>query len=209
MPGRVRVPVTDIMGATSSGLKFSSPFGPGPGGEGFVKQAYIDANAIELLAANVKSFKDPLEQSLREVVVPSIRKNFESQGRPRWMPLSKETLISRGWREFGVVRRKHLSTKAPMSKSGFRILDRTGRLKGAATQLNMWEVKDNQLTFRVNFFSGKVPYGVFHQLGTDNMYMREFIVLGGGDRDETDIQIIFDQWLIKRIEKYWGEVVGR
>lgn len=198
------VPISRIMGATSA-MVFGPPFGPGEMGIGYVKQAMVDAAAVDRLEQNIKSFKVPLEESLREVVQPSIVKNFAAQGRPRWMPLSEATLRSRGWTPMGTVRRKHLSMSAPMSKGGFKILDRTGRLKRAATQLNMWEVTETELKFRVTFFSGKVPYGPFHQLGTDKMYARQFITLGAPN-DEDKIRLIFDQWLIKRIEKYWGSV---
>lgn len=176
-----------------NGMQIGNPFSFGA--NGFVRQAYIDATDIDKLSSSVKSFREPLTLTLNAVVQPAIVSNFANQGRPRWTPLAAATLDSRNPRK---TTKKNAKTKS----SGNRILDRTGRLKNIATQKNLWEIKDDQLTFRVNFFTQKVTYGAFHQLGTRNMPARPFISMT--EKDEDDVEDIFELWLQTRMEKYWG-----
>lgn len=181
-----------ISGA-GNGMQIGNPFSFGA--SGFVRQAYIDATDIDKLSSSVKSFREPLTLSLNAVVQPAIVSNFADQGRPRWKPLSAATLASRNPLR---TTKKNVKTKS----SGNRILDRTGRLKNIATQKNLWEIKDDQLTFRINFFTQKVVYGAFHQMGTKNMVARPFISMT--EKDEDDVEDIFELWLQTRMEKYWG-----
>jgi phage gpG-like protein len=178
-----------------NGMQIGNPFGFAAGE--FVKQAYIDATNIDKLSTSVKSFREPLTLSLNSVVQPAIVANFAAQGRPRWQPLAASTLISRN-----PLRTTRKNSKA--RSSGNKILDRTGRLKNIATQKNLWEIRDDQLTFRVVFFTQKVTYGAFHQLGTRNMPARPFISIT--EPEENRIEDIFELWLQNRIRKYWGGV---
>src|SRR6266536_4889488 len=43
----------------------------------------------------MRNLRAPLEQSVRRVVIPSIQENFFEGGRPKWDPLSDETLQRR------------------------------------------------------------------------------------------------------------------
>jgi len=176
-------------------------------GEEFRRRAYLDARDIDKLHASIKSFREPLEQSLDKVVIPAIIKNFAAQGRPPWVALKDSTLQRRSWRPTTRSKTGKISTSIPVAGGSFRILDSTGRLRKAATQKNMWDIKDDQLTFRSTFFSGKVPYGVFHQLGTRNMVARVFISLRFDEEEK--IQDIFGDWLLSRINKYWTMEVFR
>lgn len=172
-------------------------------GEEFRRQAYIDARDIDKLHDKIKSFKEPLQMALDKVVVPAIIKNFAAQGRPPWVALKDSTVKRRSWRRTTASKGRYaISTSIPVGMGQFRILDQTGRLKKAATQKNMWDIKDDQLTFRSTFFAGKVPYGVFHQLGTRHMVARVFISLRYDEEEK--IQDIFSDWLLSRLNKYWG-----
>lgn len=176
--------------------------------EGFKRRAYIDARDIDKLHDNIKSFREPLQMSLDQVVVPAIIKNFAAQGRPPWVALKDSTIQRRSWRPTTASKGRHaISTSVPVGGGHFRILDNTGRLKKAATQKNMWDIKEDQLTFRSTFFSGKVPYGAFHQLGTRNMVERVFISLRYDEEEK--IQDVFSDWLLSRINKYWTMEVFR
>jgi phage gpG-like protein len=56
----------------------------------------IAAGRIAKLGLSLHSFKDPLEKAVREVVIPSIQKNFEAGGRPEpWEDLAEYTIQRR------------------------------------------------------------------------------------------------------------------
>lgn len=123
----------------------------------FVKGCFIYAGDIDRLGMSFKSFKEPLRISLNEVIVPAIQKNFESQGRPSWKALKKSTIKDRLYKGY---------PRGP-------ILERSGRLKKAATRKNIWEITSltvggpgDTLRIRTNYFDQLVPYGKYHQLGT-------------------------------------------
>lgn len=170
-----------------AGLGIPSVFGSST--EAFVRQAYIDARDIERLAASVRTFRVPLERSLNQVVIPAIQKNFDAEGRPKWAPLSAETLLTRKTDKKTVGRQ-------------VKILDRTGFLKRVATQKNLWDVKDDQLLLRSVYFSQRVKYSSFHQTGTRNMPQRVFMSLAGDDVEK--VEEVFDEWLGERIRHFWG-----
>jgi phage gpG-like protein len=118
----------------------------------------VFAGDIDRLGMSFRTFKDPMEKTLDLVVIPSIIKNFQAQGRPRWAPLSLSTIKNR-------------------LDSGFStgpILHRTGRLRREATRKNIWQLTSSEfslggydtLKLRTIFFDGKVPYARFNQLGT-------------------------------------------
>jgi len=115
----------------------------------FVRGAYLYAGMIDKLSMQFKSFKDPLTKSLNMVIIPSIIKNFEAEGRPKWRPLAKSTIASRYALGF---------PRGP-------ILERTGRLKREATRKNIWEINLDILKLRTVYFDQKVPYAQFHQMG--------------------------------------------
>lgn len=124
----------------------------------FVQGTAVYAGNIDKLGMSFSSFKEPLRESLNEVIIPSIRKNFISQGRPAWKKLKQSTVQSRLRQGF---------SRGP-------ILDRTGRLKREATRKNIWEIKplpgggsagSDFLRLRTIYFDQKVPYAVFHQIG--------------------------------------------
>lgn len=115
----------------------------------FGSGAIVTARRIDTLSAGFKSFQKPLMTALRTVIVPSIKRNFEAQGRPPWKALTRKTIYNR------------LMEGYPRGP----ILDKSGRLKREAVKLNNWEYRNNELAFRGLYFTQKVPYASFHQFG--------------------------------------------
>lgn len=196
----------------------------------FVRGAYIYASDIDKLDTALKSWREPLEQARNHVIIPSIFKNFESEGRPRWAPLQKKTIQDR-------------------LRLGFQrgpILTRTYRLRKAAVQKNIWEVVStpgsnttDMLRMRTEYFDQLVPYGQFHQLGArlpevrNIRSLRGFISQSGSSSefrettrqelfpttggklparpfiqlttaDEVEIYGVFFNYLSRQVDKHWG-----
>lgn len=104
----------------------------------------IAAARIKRLGLDIRSFKEPLTSAIKTVVIPSIRKNFDVGGRPAWEPLSEYTIKVR-------------------KGSAWPILQRTGALRKAATQFNIWTVSTTSAAIRS--LPQKVWYGYVHQAG--------------------------------------------
>lgn len=153
----------------------------------FVRGAAISAQAIDKLALGFKSFKEPLEDSLDKVVIPSIKRNFQAQGRPQWKKLTKKTIYNRLMEGYPPV----------------PILQKVGRLKNNATQKQIWEIKNDMLRLRTVYFDQKVPYAHFHQIGTIYMPARPFIRIASDE--EAEIYGIFMAFMVKQVDKHWGE----
>lgn len=178
------------------------------------------AKDIEILGLNLRSFKEPLERSVREVMIPSITRNFDEEGRPAWEPLSESTVNIRG-------------TSGP-------ILNRTGALKEAATSFSIWSIGETSATIRG--LPSNVWYGAIHQQGLGGfgkhisaaqrklghgasaiaVIQEAFKILGDKkgkhqkvaipqrrfimyQEDDIDaIQLIFYEWLVEQTVK-WGK----
>lgn len=85
----------------------------------------IAAARIGKLGVDIRSFREPLKRSIQQVVIPSIRKNFEAGGRPEsWERLSDFTLLRREKEGVG----------------GDSPLVRTGKLKKVMSYYNIWTV---------------------------------------------------------------------
>ena len=103
---------------------------------------------IEKLNLDIRSFRVPLERSIREVMVPSIRRNFDAGGRPAWEPLAD-----------GTIRAREL-----LGFSSDNPLVRTGSLRRVASQINIWHVTIESAV--IDDLPDKVFYGKIHQAGT-------------------------------------------
>lgn len=103
----------------------------------------IVARDMDRLALDIENLKVPMTRSIQRVVIPSVRTNFAVGGRPHWEPLAPDTVKLRG-------------TSGP-------ILFRSGRLRDAATSLQIWDIGKTSATIR------ELPqdawYGVVHQSG--------------------------------------------
>lgn len=109
----------------------------------------IVAKDVMMLALSLESMKEPLERSIREVMIPSFRRNFAVSGRPKWPPLAPFTLEVKGL--LGVA------------GGGAKPLIRTGALRRAVGMVSIWDIGKTSATVR------KLPeavwYGAIHQEG--------------------------------------------
>jgi phage gpG-like protein len=101
------------------------------------------AKDIDKLGLSIQSFKEPLTRSVKQVIIPSIRKNFDVGGRPPWEKLAEYTIEVRG--------------------SSIPILVRTGKLRRGASQFNIWTI--NQQSATIKKLPDAVWYGAIHQAG--------------------------------------------
>lgn len=146
--------LSDIKFAIFGGLKFQRvmyagwSFYPAPG---------IVARDIDRLGLEFQNFKVPLTQAIRQVMMPSIRKNFEVGGRPDWDPLADYTVQVRG-------------TSTP-------ILVRSGNLARVASSFPIWTIGDTSAS--IQSLPSNVWYGNIHQAGYGNMLSIARRELGG------------------------------
>ena len=114
-----------------------------------------DMRALGRDLASKRKLRKPFERIRDEVMIPSIRKNFEVGGRPRWEPLSLATFQSGG---FG-GREAFIQSGAT---GGRTPLDKTGQMKRAATAKARFTIRQNEMTY------GKWPekrwFGPVHNL---------------------------------------------
>jgi phage gpG-like protein len=103
----------------------------------------ISARKLDKLGLDIRSFREPLRRSVKEVMIPSIRMNFDSGGRPPWEGLAGKTIYRKGG-----------STK---------ILVTTGALQRVATQLNIWTIDSEKAL--ISNLPQSVWYGKVHQAG--------------------------------------------
>lgn len=101
------------------------------------------ARDVNRLGLDIRSFKEPLSRSIKQVMIPSIRQNFKAGGRPDWEALSEATIKLRG--------------------EAWPILDRTGRLRKGATRFNIWTITETAAT--VKSLPQSIWYGAIHQEG--------------------------------------------
>lgn len=180
------------------------------------------ARDLDRLGVDIRSFKEPLTRAVVQVMIPSFKLNFESEGRPAWEPLAPYTVERRKGREHP-------------------ILFRSGKLKKVATSRAIWDI--STVGAVISKLPGSVWYGTIHQAGLGGFSQhleaarkklgpearpREVIMeaydnyddAGGGrrgnaaiparpfimfqDEDEYAVQEVFFDWLEERVDKHWG-----
>ena len=179
-------------------------FGAGStAGMGMNMTAEVDFNPSIFLiqkglreATSSKHIGKPLWQAINDVMIPSLKKNFDQQGRPRqWKPLRVRTNIMR--------RRAGYAASGP-------ILDRTGTLKSAALAKARWSVDPIKGQALYGKFPPRAWYANIHQGGfvgflggafggTQPIPPRPFAVVQEQDLD--DMVAIFRGWLSDNFEK--------
>lgn len=160
----------------------------------FTPTVGILAKDVQKLGLDIRSFRDPLSRSVKRVLIPSIRKNFEAQGRPAWEPLSEVTVKLRG-------------ASGP-------ILNRSGRLKRKATQFNIWTITREAASLQS--LPADVWYGAVHQAGHGGFTGSLGSVVGSGaarvriparpfvmfqNEDGNAVREVFAQWLTERLAR--------
>lgn len=146
----------------------------------FVPSPAVIAASLVSVAHGIESAKEPLQRAVREVLIPSIQKNFASGGRPAWQPLADYTVTVRG--------------------SARPILVRSGRLQRTMGQERIWSITDRHAV--IQSLPSSVWYGTLHQAGSKaNVIIpaRPFALIQPEDQEK--IEQIFDEWL--------GEVAQR
>jgi phage gpG-like protein len=103
----------------------------------------IVAKQIDLFGADIRSMREPLQRSIKEVMIPSFAANFAAGGRPTWDDLSPATVARRG--------------------SARPILIQSGALAKVMSQQNIWSVGPTTAT--IKSLPQKVWYGNVHQGG--------------------------------------------
>lgn len=144
----------------------------------FYRDTQILAADLDRFVLHIKSFREPLNRAIREVMIPSIKKNFDSEGRPAWRQLSYTTVSAR--------------------RSAHPILQVTRTLRRRATQVNIWRVDTNSAG--IEKLDSMVKYAKYHQAGTSRMVARPFAMIQ--QEDEEAIEQVFYQWLVERSYRY-------
>lgn len=140
------------------------------------------ASQFDTMGTSVKSFKEPLTRSVKEVLIPSIKTNFASEGRPPWRPLSPLTIFKKGHD---------------------RILHETGKLARVGTQVNAWSIDGIGGEARLD--GVQLPYAYYQQGGFWNVRTktwvgpREWALIQEEDADR--IEEIFWEWIEERWDR--------
>lgn len=134
------------------------------------------------LGADIRSFKEPLSRAVRQVMIPSIRENFDAAGRPGWEPLS-EFAQNRHAAEGG--------SGSPLNKSG--------ELRKKATQLKIWTftretAQTNAPTWYANMQQSGFAVGGPRAA---TIPARPFMVIQ--PEDVPKVNEIFQNWLSERL----------
>jgi len=158
----------------------------------------IMAKNVDKLGLDIRSFREPLSRSIKEVLIPSFRKNFDVGGRPKWQPLAEATIERR-------------------QEEGFAAgptLVRTGKLRRTMGQFNIWTVdreKAALLDLPDSVWYGKIQQGGYGFKGSARrgtsaaVPARPFAVLQS-PKDYDDIERVFQKWLDERIERNWQNI---
>lgn len=125
---------------------------------------------------DIRSLREPLQRSIRQVAAPAFAENFSVGGRPSWTPLASSTEAQK--------------------KQGDQVLTRSGKLKRIASSVNLWTIDGSQGTATAENLQD-ADYGFFHQDGTDKMPARPWGVLS--DKDQDKIAEVFGKWLDERL----------
>jgi phage gpG-like protein len=146
------------------------------------------AAAFETFGLDIRSFREPLLRSVRQVMAPSLRKNFDEGGRPPWIPLGDITVKEK-------TRKGSRTPDAPLIRSG--------KLRRLAGQVNFWTIDGPAGEAYISPGKlGEVFYGVYHQYGTEDVGTasgfpaREWAMIQEDDANE--IEEIFFEWIEER-----------
>ena len=136
---------------------------------------------------HIQSFREPLEQSVRQVFVKDIQNSFAVGGNPSWASLHDSTIDRK---------------KRQGRNNG--ILKETGKLAREAARINNWKVTSDQ-AYWAGMNQG-VSYGYAHNEGFINarththVAKREWLRIN--DDMKQAILDVFDEWLNEREARY-------
>src|SRR5687767_1450905 len=101
------------------------------------------AGDVHRFGLAIQSLREPVIKSITDVMIPSIRRNFDEEGRPSWEPLSDITVKLRG-------------TAHPILKA-------SGALERGVTQISIWRIGEESAT--IQSLPQSIWYGALHQSG--------------------------------------------
>jgi phage gpG-like protein len=131
----------------------------------------IIARDVDKLGLDIRSFREPLKRSVQRVIIPSIQKNFDDEGRPEsWEPYAESTID---------IRERQGS---PVGK----LLDKTGALRTAMKRLNIWTINDTAAILLD--LPSNVSYGKIHQQGLSGAAKRAKGAGGAFNKRQRDIR---------------------
>lgn len=150
----------------------------------------LAAEGFDTLGVNIKNFKKPLDQSISRVMVPSIKQNFASGGRPEWQPLTNTT-----------------QTLKALRGHGPGILKATKILSRRAGAVSLWDVNGASGVAAIRTLPAAIAHGIYHQTGWSpakgpfasmlDVEARPWAVIQ--QEDANDIEEIFFEWIEERI----------
>ncbi len=146
----------------------------------------ILATKIATFQYSIRSFREPLDRSVRQVMIPGIQDSFDQEG-PGWEPLADST--------------RRIKQKLGLNRG---ILRRTGALERSATRLARWNITSYMAYF------GALPPNVRYGYPLDSGFInarthtfvpaREFIKFDSDQREL--VADIFDSWVDERIARH-------
>lgn len=123
-----------------------------------------DFSRVFATAAAISNFQPVLKDIGSDVISPSIKKDFDTGGRPSWLPLADAT-----------IKKKSRQGAASPSK----ILVHSGALEKAASDASKYKVSSTELR--------AAPFGIrywgYHQVG-DGVPQRVIMMLQAADRSK-------------------------
>lgn len=133
------------------------------------------------LGVDLRSMREPLERAVREVMIPSFRKNFDNEGRPGWPPAARDY--------------------------GHSLLNDTGKLKSSATTIAIWDITRQDARINPGNLTSRVGFKAMHQSGAKtgknrSFPARPFIMMQ--KEDEVEIENVFTDWMEERVNARWG-----
>jgi phage gpG-like protein len=142
---------------------------------------------FDKLGLDIRSFRVPLERSVREVLSPSLQENFLVGGRPTWAELSGYTIEKK---------ERYFPTSA------YSPLVASGKLERVAGQLNLWTINGPAGEAYIGKLPDRVWYGVPQQegfVGGNNATTpaRPWALIQPDDIPR--VEEIFEQWLDERL----------
>ena len=126
--------------------------------------------------------REPIEEIVREVFIPSITQNFQRGGRPqRWDPLAPATL-------------KRRSGSTPLVDSK--------KMSKSAKALARWIIKGNEATYDFSTFPERSWYAIIHDEGYDSgtwkIPQRQFAMIQMPEDANHAIEILAD-WVRRKV----------
>jgi len=171
-----------------------------PGG---VNILILNSNVLNLLKrdlrklgrdfASANKLREPFGQIRDEVMIPSIEKNFEVGGRPRWEPLTLATV--------GGGREAFIASAASGDIGGRKPLTKSGQMRKAATAKARFQIRKNEMTY------GRWPekrwFGPVHNLPDlsekAQIPNRPFTLIQPEDKEA--IEEIMMEWVETRVRR--------